>query len=407
MKKNIVIVAIAFFFAQELNAQSGCTDAQATNYNSSATINDGSCVYPATTLSTTLKVNTPAVPENSGVEWINGSIYTFGDSGNPASIFKIDTTTGNVLQVIHVTNYGNTDWEDITQDSANIYIDDAGNNNGDRTDLKILKISKSQFVGNTATTINVTAQAINFSYADQTSFTSNSNTNFDCESLISIGDSLYIFSKDRGDLKTRVYCMPKNPGTYTLTPYTNYNVNGKICGADYNPINNEVILVGYLSGDKNSFIWLLNDFQGTNFFSGNKRRLELGNTSTAWQTEGIAFYNETSTHRIFISNEDNVTPAGIYVADIGNYFTGIKSVEKKNEINISYLSDNTVSVYCNLKIATVEVFNLLGQKDNSIITKEINSNTSTITNSNYNNTSIKILKVYTEDGNIYIDKVSF
>jgi hypothetical protein len=330
MKKIVALSLSVFCSYQITNAQSGCTDPQATNYSSSAISNNGSCVYPVTTLATTLKVNTPAVTENSGIEWINGSVYTFGDSGNPPSIFKIDTTTGKALQVITVSNFGNTDWEDITADSAYLYIGDFGNNDGDRKDLKVLKIAKSQFINNASSVVTVTAQAINFSYADQTSFSSNGNTNFDCESVISIKDSLYIFSKDRGDLKTRVYRLPKTPGTYTVSPYTNYNVNGKITGADYNPTTNEVILVGYLSGDKSSFVWLLTDFQGTDFFSGNKRRLELGNTNTAWQTEGIAFYNETSTHRIFISCETKSTiPSGIYAADIGSYVTDVKSISKK------------------------------------------------------------------------------
>ena len=408
MKKIFVILGLTICSSFLVRAQSGCTDPQATNYNSSATVNNGSCTYPVTNLSSALKVNTPGVPENSGIEWINGNIYTFGDSGNPATVFKIDTTNGNILQDINVTNFGNTDWEDITSDSTYLYIGDFGNNDGTRTDLKILKVAKSQFIGNTNSIVSVTAQAINFSYADQTSFTSNSNTNFDCESVISIGDSLYIFSKDRGDLKTRVYRMPKTPGTYTLSPYTNYNVNGKICGADYNPITNEVVLVGYMSGDKNSFVWCLNSFQGTNFFSGNKRRLELGNASTAWQTEGVAFYNETSTHRIFISNEDNSTPAGIYVADIGAYMTDIKSIKKKSDLSISYLNDNSISVFYPIgTIKKVELINLMGQVDHSTNIKHISSNEVNIKKESTENLSVGMLRVYTNNGDVYLEKILF
>ena len=330
MKKIIILSVSAFCLLHMMKAQNGCTDSQATNYNSSATTNDGSCTYPTTTLVTTLKVNTPAVPENSGIELVNGSVYIIGDSGNPPSISKIDTISGNVTQVINVSNYGNTDWEDITADPLYLYVGDFGNNDGNRTDLKILKIAKSQFANNAASVITVTAQAINFSYADQVGFEKDKNTNFDCESFISVGDSLYLFTKNRGDFKTRVYRLPKKAGTYTINPYTNYNVNGKITGADYNPGTNEVVLVGYTGSSKNSFVWLLNNFQGTNFFSGNKRRLELGNTSAAWQTEGIAFCNETNTHRIFISCETKSDiPAGIYVADISSYITGVKSIAGK------------------------------------------------------------------------------
>lgn len=331
MRKKLVILAITLCSFQIINAQSGCTDSQATNYNLSATKNDGSCIYPATALATTLKVNIPSVSENSGIEWVNGSLYTFGDSGNPPAIFKLDTVAGNIKQTIKVTNYKNIDWEDITADADNLYIGDFGNNDGLRKDLRILKITKSQFINDTNAKVSVTAEAINFSYSDQTSFEKDKNTNFDCEAFISCGDSLYLFTRNRGDFKTRVYSLPKIQGTYKVSPYTNYNVNGKITGADYNAITKEVVLVGYMNGSKNSFVWYLSDFKGGNFFSGNKRRLEIGNSSTAWQTEGIAFYNETKTGRIYISNEAKETPAGVYIADVSIYRPQSKKESKINE----------------------------------------------------------------------------
>ena len=333
MKKILIVLISVFCAFQIINAQSGCTDPQATNYNSSAKINDGSCEYQLTTLATTLKVNIPTVSENSGIEWVNGSLYAFGDSGNPPTIFKLDTITGGIKQSIKVTNYENTDWEDITADADYIYIGDFGNNDGLRKDLRVLKIPKSQFINDTNSTISVTAQVINFSYTDQVSFEKDKNTNFDCEAFISCGDSLYLFTKNRGDFKTRVYSLPKISGTYKVSPYANYNVNGKITGADYNPITKEVILVGYMNGSKNSFVWYLNNFQGTNFFSGNNRRFEIGNTNIAWQTEGIAFKDDTKSGKIYISNETKETPAGVYMADISIYRSQIKNdAISKNKI---------------------------------------------------------------------------
>jgi hypothetical protein len=334
VRRILVVLVIAFWTFQLVNAQSGCTDPQATNYNVSATINDGSCIYPITALATTLKVNIPAVSENSGIEWVNGNLYTFGDSGNPPNIFEIDTVTGNIKQTIKVTNYENTDWEDMTADADYIYVGDFGNNDGLRKDLRVLKIAKSQFINDTNTNVSVTAEAINFSYADQTSFEKDKNTNFDCEAFLTLGDSLYLFTKDRGDFKTRIYRLPKVPGTYKVDSYTNYNVNGKITGADYNPTTKEVVLIGYMNGSKNSFVWYLNNFRGADFFSGNKHRLEIGNSTTTWQTEGIAFYNETKIGRICISNEAKVTPAGIYVADISIYRTPIKNEISTNKTKL-------------------------------------------------------------------------
>ncbi len=205
MKSKCLFLAFAAFVtANSATAQMGCLDPAATNYSTSALFNDGSCTYPVTHHTPALKFQLPsAIPESSGVVWSNGKLWTHNDSGNPATFFSVDTTTGAVLQKVYVDNYSNTDWEDITADSLYIYLGDCGNNNGNRTDLKILKIAKSDI--GSAAIVHLNAQAISFSYTDQTSFASNALNNFDCEAVMSMGDYLYLFTKDRGDAKTRVY----------------------------------------------------------------------------------------------------------------------------------------------------------------------------------------------------------
>lgn len=305
---------LALFFVTSLGSysQSGCTDSTANNYNPSAVSNDGSCTYNASSQIFHLKGPLASFAnESSGIVFTDGVIWTHNDSGNPSKIYKADTTNGALLQTLSVTNFPNTDWEDITADSAYLYIADCGNNNGTRTDLKVLKIDKTQYLSNPAAVVNVTAQAINFSYSDQTNFTSNNNNNYDCEAIISIGNFLYLFTKDGGDFQTRVYKLSKTPGTYTLSPYTSYNVNGKITGAAYNKQTHEVALIGYLSQHKNSFLWFLNDFSGDMFFSGNKRRVELGNSVNDWQTEGIDYISNSE---LFFSCETSYVPASLYSA---------------------------------------------------------------------------------------------
>lgn len=286
------------FFSNGAISQTGCTDPAAANYNPSATNNDGSCTYSITYNTPAHKATFPsALSSSSGVVWTDGKLWTHNDSGNAADIYQVDTSTGVILKTVHIDNATNTDWEDIAADSANIYIGNFGNNNGDRTDLAILKIKKSDI--GSGSSVHVNAQTINFSYTDQTSFVSNSSNNYDCESLISIGDSLFIFTKDRGDMQTRVYKMPKTPGTYPLSPYTHFNTGGMITGADYNTVTREIALIGYMNGHLNSFIWLLNDYSGSQFFSGNKRRIEIG-SNQQWQTEGITYMGK---RRFFISCE--------------------------------------------------------------------------------------------------------
>jgi hypothetical protein len=242
-----------------------------------------------------------AMIESSGLVFTDGKLWTHNDGGNPAVICSIDTATGAILQTVHVDNFSNADWEDIAADSGYIYIADVGNNNGDRQDLKILKIAKADI--GAASVVHVTAQAINLSYADQTSFSANPLNNYDCEAIVAAGDSLYLFTKNRGDNHTRVYRVSKTPGSYTLSPHTSYNVAGLITGAAYNAQTKEIALIGYTLLRTGSFLLLLNDYAGDAFFSGNKRKVDISN-GTTWQTEAVAWMPG---NRLCISSEGDAT----------------------------------------------------------------------------------------------------
>tara|TARA_Y100000385_G_C13108988_1_gene650758 strand:+ start:80 stop:1057 length:978 start_codon:yes stop_codon:yes gene_type:complete len=255
-------------------------------------------------------------PESSGIVFSNGYIFTINDSGNSSTIYKVNPSDGSLLQSINVNNYDNIDWEDITDDSDYFYIGDFGNNKGKRTDLKVLKISKSQFIDNTASSLSVTAEAIEFSYSEQTSFVSSSTHNFDCESFISKGDNLYLFTKNRGDNKTRAYKLSKEPGQYSLITQTRYDVNGLITGADYNAQTNELVLIGYgASNHVNSFVYMFSNFTNDSFFAADVAKKVIGNASNDWQTEAIAFSSEDG-ENLFISCETtDFSLANLYKSD--------------------------------------------------------------------------------------------
>lgn len=357
---NKLPLFICLLLSINAHAQNGCTDPIATNYDPNATINDGSCIYPFTVYHPVYRDSFPnAIKESSGLVFTDGKLWTHNDSGNPQEIYSIDTSTGAILQTIVIDNFGNNDWEDITADSAFIYVGDFGNNNGTRTDLKILKIAKSDITS--ASTVHVNAQAISFSYTDQTSFTSSNTHNFDCESVISIKDSLYLFTKDRGDGATRVYKLPKIPGTYAVSPYTNFAVQGLITGADYNPVTKQILLIGYMLNKVNSFIWQLYDYQGDLFFSGNKRRIEISN-GNEWQTEGICWIN--STH-FFVSCEETspTSPSAFYAAD--NYFpitSKINIVNQNDAIKIyPNPSQQTLNIYCPIANQSYKITDITGK----------------------------------------------
>ncbi|MCW2119249.1 hypothetical protein [Flavobacterium sp. 7A] len=236
---------------------------------------------------------TPLAKESSGIVFTDGFIWTHNDSGNSNLVYKVDPTNGKIIQVITINGFKNIDWEDITTDANFLYLEDAGNNDGIRTDLRVLKIAKNQFINNNDAAVTVNAEEIKFSYSEQTSFVSSNTHNFDCESILSVDENLYLFTKDRGDFQTRVYKLPKTPGSYVITAYTSFDVKGLITGADYNPATQQIALIGYQSSHRTSFIYLLNNFTSDNFFSGTNKRIEIGNNNNDWQTEGIAFKNDT------------------------------------------------------------------------------------------------------------------
>jgi hypothetical protein len=252
----------------------------------------------------TFQTTIPDVGSTSGLIFTSGSLWTHNDSGNPAYLFKIDTNSGNTLQKVFINNYPNNDWEDIDADSNYFYVGDFGNNACYcRTDLRILKVKKSDIPSGLR--VQMTAEAINFSYPDQTDF-SGGDINHDCEALISVGDSLYIFTKQHGDLHTRLYSLPKTPGTYMAHFIAEFNVQGKITGATINAQQNVILLSGYLSSHSNPFVWELNGFLGNHFFSGTQTLTQLSANYINWQVEGITFTNSL---RIWLSNEA-ISPAG-------------------------------------------------------------------------------------------------
>lgn len=316
------LLLLSLIFTQQARAQGGCRDPQATNYNPAATVNDGSCQYAVT--STTLPTKTPlasAVPESSGLQYTSQSLWTFNDSGNTPVLFKVDSTSGNVLQQVTISNFSNVDWEDIAADAQYLYIGDFGNNAGDRRDLRVLRVAKAAI--GTGASETVTAQEIAFSYPDQTNFNPGTNNhNFDCEAFFYANDSLHLFTKNWADARTNYYTVSAQPGAHVARFRGSFNVNGLITAADLNATGTGAGLLGYVPGTGATFLWLLSDFQGTRYLQGNKRRIELPNALLIGQAEGLCFVNG---NRVFISNErlnsPFTVPQRLYELNAGRWLT--------------------------------------------------------------------------------------
>ena len=286
MTKYFLLVLVGLFFSiNTLLAQPGCTDPQANNYSASAMINDGSCEYFTTNYSLQeIAILPTQIIETSGLAFFDNQLWTHNDGGNEDKIYQIDTTDGSILNTVIIANSNNEDWEDLAEDDTHLYIGDFGNNDGDRMDLKIYKVLKSQLASGIAT-----AEIIEFSYSDQVDFTPSHNANnYDCEAFFFHNDSLHFFSKNWVDQQTRHYVMPSLPGNYVAELRESMGVSGLVTGADISD-DGVVGLIVYNHQSGLNFLWFCFDYQGTDFFSGNKRKISLGSILTNSQTEAITF----------------------------------------------------------------------------------------------------------------------
>jgi len=242
-------------------AQQGCTDPQATNFDAAAMTNDGSCLYPGTSASLPLVANLPAsMEEVSGLAYTSSGLWTHNDASNANEIYELDTLTGAVLHTALVIG-NNEDWEDLAESEDHIFLGDVGNNAGNRTDLKIYRLNKSELGNNIMNT-----EIIEYSYSDQTDFSENWNNNdYDCEAFFYHNDSLHLFTKNWVDNQTRHYVMSAEPGTHVAQLRETFNVTGLITGADIND-EGTIVLLGYTEVGFN-FIWILFDYTDFHYFS--------------------------------------------------------------------------------------------------------------------------------------------
>jgi len=296
--KIILIVLISLPFS--VLSQWGCTDPQATNYDANATLNDGSCIYSSTNYTLSLVNNlSDVLQENSGLIRVGNFLYSFNDSGSGAIIYELDTL-GIVLRTITISGATNVDWEAITSNSTYVFIGDVGNNNGNRHDLCLYRFLKSDLHLDT-----IQAEKLPFYWSDQTQFTSLPNANnYDCEAIVADADSITLYSKNWVDLNTRRYRLPSFwIDTLAAQLMDSFAVDGLITDACVDTVMNRSYLLGYKNNGSNfytSFVWCLWDYQDQHVFSGNRRRIEVGNVLNLAQTEGITL---KSTNKGYINSE--------------------------------------------------------------------------------------------------------
>ena len=232
----------------------------------------------------------PELGNTSALLYWNDGLWTSNDHGN-LTLHRLDTLTGETLQQVGCdTSF--SDMEEVAQDSDYFFFGDFGNNHEQlRDDLRILRLRKS----------NLTQGFCRF---DTIAFTYSGydpggegagrlpSTDYDCEAMVAVGDSLYLFTKQWTSQQTTCFALPKEPGVYTALPRFSIDVEGLVTGACHllfsTPDGTKQVLAlcGY-SLFVSPFVYLLYNFAGSDFNNGQQLRLPLDNP-IGTQTEAIA-----------------------------------------------------------------------------------------------------------------------
>jgi len=224
----------------------------------------------------------------------NNTVYAHNDSGNPPTIYELSLEEQEVIRTVHISNAENLDWEDIADDSDDIYVGDFGNNLGTRENLVIYKINKNEV----ATQDSVLAEIISFYYPEQIDFSPSNDHNFDCEAMIVFDDELFLFTKNR-----------RLKGSF--------DTDGLITAATISDSKDAIALLGYNDSTTvyQPFLWLFYDFGDVDIFNGKNRRLEI---RLEEQLEAISFQ---SNDKLIFAGEDETGTASkwIHQVDIEDY----------------------------------------------------------------------------------------
>jgi hypothetical protein len=180
--------------------------------------------------------------ETSGLLFFNNKFWSINDSGGLPVLYSFSQFSPAEFKSVEVKNRSNYDWEELAEDDRHFYIGDFGNNFGSRDTLDILKIKKEDVLAGAIDS----SELISFSFAEKTPSFNNCRSNpFDCEAMVAVGDSLWIFTKNWQDETSWLYKLPKVSGYYQLKHQQILSPKTLITGATLNQTGNVLWLVGY------------------------------------------------------------------------------------------------------------------------------------------------------------------
>ncbi|NNE55197.1 MAG: hypothetical protein HKN32_04200, partial [Flavobacteriales bacterium] len=176
---------------------------------------------------------------------------------------------------------------------------------------------------------SISADFIEFYYPEQgfPEPTGQNTTPWDCEAMFWEDDQLHLFLKDWESEQTAHYSLPHAPGSFEATLISTYDSEGMITGADVK--DGVAVFIGY-SLDLSNFLLICWDYQEGDYFSGNKRKIDLGFATENGQTEGICFNSEiggyVSSERFTLGEFVDIPPR-LYTFSTAEYITGVEELQ--------------------------------------------------------------------------------
>jgi len=209
------------------------------------------------------------VRETSSLAYVDGQYWTTNDSGDGPYLYRINPDLGTIEGTVELTSSKNEDWESLAQDRENLYVFDCGNNKANRESRTIMKVSFAALLAEKYDNKDDATVAISnkrrFIMADKPDDLVPFIHDFDCEAAAVVADELWIFSKNWTDFESRLYRLPlmemdiHSKAIIPLLPAQQISVEGLVTGADFDDINQRLVLLGYDNDmlSKQAFFWFI------------------------------------------------------------------------------------------------------------------------------------------------------
>jgi hypothetical protein len=193
--------------------------------------------------------------ENSGIvksRQYSDLFWIHNDSGDEPRIYPVNRRGETYPNSRYPDERGvliggaiNVDWEDIAADAdGHIIVADVGNNDNDRRDLVLYYLDEpAPTAGRTTFRKKVFVR-----YPDQREFPARPDEfNFDCEAEFTVGNTVFLLSKNRSNTYTSLYRLDDaDPDvTNVLTLIDTFDIHGQAVGADCTPDGKRLAVLTY------------------------------------------------------------------------------------------------------------------------------------------------------------------